>query len=505
MSQAPALPRVDKRVLTDRALKALRPAPAGKRYVVWDGQQPHLGVRVTDRATKDGKAASVSFIVMRRLPGEAQPIRHTIGQYHPEALPLAKARAEARRVLELFTGGTTPKEEVQRLARKLAERRANTVAAVADDYIKDMYARGLRNVREFEAIIRREFLGQALGNDAKWNDQKEPIWRDRPITEITPEDAARRIKAIKDRGGDPEPGHRRRSSGGPWAAHHALSIGKAWFAWAIDQHAYGLTSSPFERLKPKRIIGAKKPRQRTLSEAELRIVWNAAGKMGGAYGDLVRLLALTGQRLSQTAEIQRAEIDLDRGVWLSPPGKMKMNKSHATPLAPATAELLRGLFDKATHRNGFLFTTTAGERPISGFSKFKIALDKAIAELCREAAGSDDAELEQMAHWTLHDLRRTVRTNLPALGVPDVVAEAVLAHARPGIVGVYDLHTYAAEKKQALERWAARLASIVDPAPANVVPSPSGRPLNERRRDRPGDRESVVGRRARSPRGRILK
>jgi integrase len=189
-----------------------------------------------------------------------------------------------------------------------------TGAAVADDYIKDMYAQGLRNVCEFEAIIRREFLGQALGNDAKWNDQKEPLWRDRPITEITPEDAARRIKAIKDRGGDPEPGHRRRSSGGPWAAHHALSIGKAWFAWAIDQHAYGLTSSPFERLKPKRIIGAKKPRQRTLSEAELRIVWNAAGKMVGAYGDLVRLLALTGQRLSQTAEIQRAEIDLDRGL-----------------------------------------------------------------------------------------------------------------------------------------------------------------------------------------------
>lgn len=469
MSQASALPRVGKRVLTDRALKALRPAPAGKRYVIWDGQQPHLGVRVTDRTTKDGKAASVSFIVMRRLPGNAQPIRHTIGQYHPKALPLAKARAEARRVLELFTSGTTPKEEGQRLAQKRAESRANTVAAVADDYIKDMYARGLRNAREFEAIIRREFLGQARGDDAKWIDQKEPFWRDRPIIEIAPEDAARRIKAIKDRGGDPEPGHRRRTSGGPWAAHHALSIGKAWFAWAVDQHAYGLSSSPFERLKPKRMIGAKKPRQRTLSDAELRTVWKATENMGRAYGGLVRMLALTGQRLSQTAQIQRAEIDLDRGVWVSPPGKMKMNRSHATPLAPATAALLRGLFDEASHRNGFLFTTTGGERPISGFSKFKIALDKTIAELWHKAGGADDAELEPMAHWTLHDLRRTVRTNLPALGVPDVVAEAVLAHARPGIAGVYDLHTYAAEKKQALERWAARLASIVDPAPADAV------------------------------------
>jgi len=79
-----------------------------------------------------------------------------------------------------------------------------------------------------------------------------------------------------------------------------------------------------------------------------------------------------------------------------------------------------------------------------------------------------------MPPWTLHDLRRTVRTKLPELGVSDVVAEAVLAHARPGIKGVYDLYSYLPEKRDALERWAVRLAAIVNPAPANVIPLRSG-------------------------------
>jgi hypothetical protein len=78
--------------------------------------------------------------------------------------------------------------------------------------------------------------------------------------------------------------------------------------------------------------------------------------------------------------------------------------------------------------------------------------------------------------FVIHDIRRTMRTGLSALPVPDLVRELVIAHARPGLHKVYDLHAYEAEKRQALELWAARLRSIVDPpAPpptaesANVV------------------------------------
>ena len=69
-----------------------------------------------------------------------------------------------------------------------------------------------------------------------------------------------------------------------------------------------------------------------------------------------------------------------------------------------------------------------------------------------------------------HDIRRTVRTHLSALRIGEEVREAVLAHVRPGIKGVYDKHQYLDEKREALTLWHARLRSIVEAPPENVVP-----------------------------------
>ena len=101
-----------------------------------------------------------------------------------------------------------------------------------------------------------------------------------------------------------------------------------------------------------------------------------------------------------------------------------------------------------------MLTTTNGEKPISGFSKMKATMD--------EQSGVTD--------WRLHDLRRTARTGLAELGVPQIIAEKVLNHAeRNVLVKTYDRHEYAAEKRDALEHWATRLREITEPAPDNVV------------------------------------
>jgi integrase len=458
---------VAKVLLTDRYLKGLKPAPAGKRVTIWDAITPNFGVRISDRADLAGKATGVSFVVMRRLPGAKDPSRVTLGRY--PALPLGKAREAARKALGEIAGGIAPAEEKRRRQREEAERRAATVDAMAADFIADMQRRGLRNAPEFEAIIRREYLGQEFRN-GEWQNGKDHGWRGRPLAEITPQDAARLIRDITSRGGGPEPSHRRRKSGGPWAAHHALAIGKTMWNWALDQHLFPITASPFERIKPKRLIGAKKPRQRILDDAELRFVWQAAEKIGEPYGVLIRLLILTGQRLSQAATMQRPEVDLGKTLWVSPADKMKMGEPHTTPLAPGAVELLQKLLDAPHHRNAYVFSTTLGERPFSGFSKSKARLDALVEEIRRDEAEKIGVEIEPMASWVLHDVRRTVRSNLPALGVSEVVAEAILAHARPGISGVYDRYSYLPEKRSALERWAARVAAIVTPPPGNVVP-----------------------------------
>ena len=81
----------------------------------------------------------------------------------------------------------------------------------------------------------------------------------------------------------------------------------------------------------------------------------------------------------------------------------------------------------------------------------------------------DDPRKVKLEHWQNHDLRRVVRSGLSKLKVVDEVAEAVLAHSRKGIQGVYDKHDYFDEKKEALTLWAGRLRDIVSPPPANVV------------------------------------
>ena len=103
----------------------------------------------------------------------------------------------------------------------------------------------------------------------------------------------------------------------------------------------------------------------------------------------------------------------------------------------------------------FVFTTTGDRVPVSGFNKAKLQFDGTIEELRRAEAGGK--EPEPIKPWVFHDLRRTAATNLQRLGVWLEVTEAILNHvsgSRAGIVGVYQKHDYAAEKREALDAWA---------------------------------------------------
>src|SRR4029077_149616 len=98
--------------------------------------------------------------------------------------------------------------------------------------------------------------------------------------------------------------------------------------------------------------------------------------------------------------------------------------------------------------------------PIKGFGKFKDTIAARAAELAPPG----------LVDWRFHDLRRTARTNLSALGVAPFIAELVIGHQQKGVHRVYDVHRYQAEKREALERWASKLRGITAPPPANVVP-----------------------------------
>jgi integrase len=399
--------------LTDRFIRTRKPAAAGKRVDYPDAVVPGLALRVTDRG-------HMSFVLIARYPSQPKnPTRRALGDYG--ALTLERARQKARAWLELIGKGIDPKIEEARHRAEEQRRQVNTFGGVAAEFI-ERHARGLKKRAEATRIIEKEFVKR---------------WSPRPITDIMPEEVAAAIRGIVKRGS-------------PYQAHNALGYIRRLFNWAIGTHEFGIRTSPVEQLKPKDLIGKREARERTLSEEELRAVWAAAGEMGYPYGPLFRLLILNGQREREVADMQGPEIDFGRQLWTIPAERMKGGRAHEVPLTPAAL----GLLESLPRWNGgyYLFSTTGGLKPVNGFSKAKLRIDK----------------LSDVSDWVIHDLRRTMRTHLSALPVQDLVRELVIAHAKSGLHGVYDRHSYRDEKRHCLELWEKRLLSIVDPLPDGV-------------------------------------
>src|SRR5262249_21083855 len=162
-------------------------------------------------------------------------------------------------------------------------------------------------------------------------------------------------------------------------------------------------------------------------------------------------------------------------VWTIPAARMKKTNAGAqddflVPLTDAMLEVLKLV--PRFKDGGFLFSHNYGKRPVNShqFAYVKKQLDKLmLEELQKMANESGENKTVTLPHFVTHDIRRSVRTNLSKLKIAEEVREGVLAHARPGIKGVYDRHDYLDEKREALTLWNARLRSIVEPPPANVV------------------------------------
>ncbi len=145
-------------------------------------------------------------------------------------------------------------------------------------------------------------------------------------------------------------------------------------------------------------------------------------------------------------------------------GRNGWAREHLVPLSSAAQEVINSL--PRTKNAPYLFSFN-GKLPLAMNSPIKRDLDRRMLRILQAMArhrGEDHTQVT-LPNWTNHDLRRVVRSGLSALRIPHNVAEAVLAHRPPGIVGTYDVYGYFDEKREASEKWAEKLASIVDPKP----------------------------------------
>ena len=233
---------------------------------------------------------------------------------------------------------------------------------------------------------------------------------------------------------------------GLYAANRARAALSAFYSWAIGE---GLANE-------NPVVGTNKPvdeisRDRVLNADELRLAWHLAG--GSDFGAIVRLLILTGQRREEVGGMLWSELDLDAALWSIGKDRTKNGLQHDVPLSSAAAAILRGV-PRRDDRD-FVFGSSNG--PFQGWSNAKAALDARMAAALKAERG----DAGKLAPWRLHDLRRTVATRLGDQGALPHVVEAILNHIsghRAGVAGIYNRAVYAAEKREALVKWAGTVA-----------------------------------------------
>ena len=196
--------------------------------------------------------------------------------------------------------------------------------------------------------------------------------------------------------------------------------------------------------------GAPASRDRILKDDEIPLFWTACETLKPPYGQLLRFLLLTGCRRDEASKIQHGEID-DQGVLVIPKERAKNHLEHEVPLPQLALDLINGL--PRIERCDLVFGDARNRAP-GDFSRVKLTLD---AEMKRLAGHTIPA-------WRIHDLRRSCASGMQALGIRHEVIERCLNHVSgsfSGVAGTYQRDKLMPERREALQRWAAHVKSLV--------------------------------------------
>ncbi|CAN1721172.1 Tyr recombinase domain-containing protein [Hyphomicrobium sp. 1Nfss2.1] len=410
------------KALTYIAVERLQPTDS--RREIPDARMPGLYLIIQPSGAK-------SWAVRYRHRGK--PRKHTLGPFPLYDLSAARERANA--ALQAVDQGRDPAREKRKA--KTAVKQGNTSDDTYPEIAKQFVVRYARpKNRSWKESARLLGLKPDPSHPDAFTSVRGGLaerWADMTVSEITKREIIGSLDEIVDRG-----------SGS--AANHTLAALRKFLNWCVDRDI--LMASPAQSVKPPTEAGS---RDRVLSDDEIRLLWKAASGEPYPFGPLVKLLLLTGQRRTEVGGMTCKEIDVDGRLWSIPKERAKNDEPHEVPLSDAAIGIIDGL--PRMVGSDFLFTTT-GAAPFSGWSKSKRRIEKGMLRLTNGP----------ISRWTLHDIRRTVASNMAALGTMPHVIEATLNHRSgtiKGVAAIYNRHRYLSEKREALEAWARRLSEIV--------------------------------------------
>jgi integrase len=350
------------------------------------------------------RPASKTYVVQYRVGRQQR--RESLGDVRK--LELEAARKIARQRFAQIELGIDPAAE-----RKQARADALTLGLVIDRYLD----------------AKRDKLRPNTVNAAKryFAEHWKPL-HGRPLEAIKRADVAARLQeSIK--------------AYGRTSAARGRDNLSALFSWAMKEGLCELnpvlaTNDPTEGIQP---------RDRVLNDDEVRAIWNACDDSDS--GRIVRLLLLTGCRREEIGALKWSEINLGSGILTIPGTRTKNHRTLELILPQVAIEILRS----APRQEGrdFVFGRFGGA--FKGWAAAKLRLDARIAITTGKP----------LAPWRLHDLRRTMRSNLGRLGVPPHIAELAINHAKSGVQAIYDRHRYQREIGAALALWADYVEQLV--------------------------------------------
>lgn len=432
--------------LTSAFISALVPADKGT-VEYWDEITRGLCLRVR------GNVPDSMWTMRYRPKGAEGYARISLGRLGDLGLSDARKKAQAIRV-EVNDGGDPQKQ--RRLARVEAKS-AMRFDALAQAYL-DGYAKlNKQSWRQDEILLKRP----------------RAAWKTRRLEELTRAEIATLLQEI--------------AASAPVSANRTRSVLVKLFNWATDS---GHTrANPIAGMKK---IAKELPKERVLTDPEIRVFWNAladADTMTDDVADALRLIFLTGQRPGEIAGLQQVElVDMDDVAEARaelPAARMKSGKPHVLPLAPkARAIVLAALERRAKEgEETAVLASRYYDRAFLARHSLSHALRRVIPALM-VAEGADPTDAKAVASLkanppTPHDLRRTVASSLARLGVDGDTRRMLLAHAATDVHAKhYDKHLRLPERRAALAAWETHIQEVLDrgePEPAELAePEASG-------------------------------
>ena len=367
-----------------------------------------------------------------KLGGKSRVV--LIGSYTD--FSLAKAREVARELaarvsLGYDVAGEKQKRKAEALEKIEAQKNAKRVSDLAVEY----YSRQIEPTYKHPELFRSSLQKNIVASIRKMK-----------IEDVRPKHIDDVLQDVLERGS-------------PTVANDVLRMLKRLFDYAVVRGM--IEVNPAISFSSKDAGGKEQGRKRALTREELVMFFKALRKGRGISREnelTFKIILALGVRKMELCAAEWSQFNLDDKVWHIPANRAKNGEEIDIPLADPVIEWIKEIRLFAGNSRWLIPARRGRTTSHVSRSTLNLVLPSVLKEM-------PDVE-----PFSIHDLRRTMRTQMAALGIDPVIAERCLNHKIPGVEGIYNRHHYFEERKAALEQWAELLVTLESGEDYNVVP-----------------------------------